>query len=298
MKKSLADKLNDINSTFDTKYLLQEKEDLNVVKDYYKINKISYRLFHNWNGFLHMGISRNGIYKKTNLLEQVKEVEKYIKSINAKNILELGAGRGANSFYLSKNNPSVTCYAIDVSTSPINKYKRENFVFNFADYHNLSIFQDDFFDIIFAVETICHSNSKEIVLREVYKKLRKGGIFIIFDGYLNNDKNLLNEEQKLASTLIEKGMAVDEFETLQSFNKEIVNAGFFTLKEENLSQNILPTLYKFEKMAKIFFENKYLRKILTFIFPEKVIRNSFSGYLMPTSIEEGIHLYIKHILQK
>ena len=74
MKKSLADKLNDINSTFDTKYLLQEKEDLNVVKDYYKINKISYRLFHNWNGFLHMGISRNGIYKKTNLLEQVKEV--------------------------------------------------------------------------------------------------------------------------------------------------------------------------------------------------------------------------------
>jgi len=298
MEKKLADKLNEINSCFDTKYLLHESENLDVIKDYYTTNKISYRLFHNWSGFLHMGISKNGIYKEIDLLEQVREVEKYIKSLNAKNILELGAGRGANSFYLSKNNPSVTCYAIDISTSPINKYKRENFVFNFANYHNLSIFQDDFFDIIFAVETICHSNSKEVVLREAYKKLKKGGVFIIFDGYLNNDKNLLNEEQKLASTLIEKGMAVDEFETLKSFNKKISDVGFVILQEENLSQNILPTLYKFEKMAKKFFKNKFLQKLLIFIFPEKVIRNSLSAYLMPNFIKEEIGLYIKHVLQK
>lgn len=298
MKKNLVDKLNEINSCLDTKYLLHESENLDVVKDYYTTNKISYRLFHNWGGFLHMGISQNGIYKKTDLLEQVLDVEKYIKSVDAKNILELGAGRGANSFYLSKNNPSVTCYAIDISTSPINKYKRENLIFNFADYHNLSIFQDDFFDIIFAVETICHSNDKEVVLREAYKKLKKGGVLSIFDGYLNNDKNLLNEEQKLASVLIEKGMAVDEFETLQSFNKKIANVGFTILREENLSQNILPTLYKFERMAKKFFKNKFLRKLLILIFPEKVIRNSLSAYLMTNFIEEKIGLYIKHILQK
>ena len=298
MKKSLADKLDDINSTFDTKYLLQEKEDLSVVKDYYKTNKVSYRLFHNWSGFLHMGLSENGTYKETDLLEQVKEVERYTKSLNAKNVLELGAGRGANSFYLSNKNPSVNCYAIDLSTSPIKKYRNKNFIFNFADYHNLSIFEDNFFDIIFAIETMCHSNSKEIVLQEVYKKLKKGGIFIIYDGYLNKDKNLLNEEQKMASTLIEKGMAVDKFETLQSFNEKIASVRFTVLEEKNLSRNILPTLYRFEKLAKKFFKYRFLKKMLTLIIPEKVIRNSFSGYLMPNFIEEEIGLYVKHILQK
>ena len=93
-------------------------------------------------------------------------------------------------------------------------------------------------------------------------------------------------------------MAVDEFETLQSFNKKIAKVGFTILQEENLSQNILPTLYKFEKMAKKFFKNKFLQKLLIFIFPEKVIRNSLSAYLMPNFIEEKIGLYVKHILQK
>lgn len=298
MKNSLSEKINEINYVFDTRYLEQENEDINVIKDYYKTNKITYRLFHNWSGFLHMGISKNNTYDESDLLEQVKEVENYVKSINAKNILELGAGRGANSFYLSKNNPSVNCYAIDISTSPIKQYNSKNLVFNIADYHNLSIFDDNYFDIIFAIETICHSDKKEIVLQEVYKKLKKGGVFIIYDGYLSKDKNLLSDEQKIASKLIEKGMAVNQFDTLQSFNVKIKNIGFAVLEEKNLSQNILPTLFKFERLASKFFKYKFLQKLLKAILPEKVIRNAFSGYLMPNLIEDEIALYIKHILKK
>lgn len=298
MKKSLADKLNDVSSALNIEYLLKENESADIIKDYYRTNKISYRLFHNWSGFLHMGISKNGVYKKLDLLEQPKEVEQYIKSLDAKNILELGAGRGANSFFLAERNPTITFYAIDFSTSPIKKYIRKNLTFNFADYHNLSIFDDNFFDVIFAIETVCHSDKKEVVLREVYKKLKKGGVFIIFDGYLSKDRNLLNEEQKTTCVLIEKGMAINEFESLESFNKKVISTGFTVLKEENLSENILPTLLRFEKMANKFFKNKFLQKILTFIFPEKVIRNSISGYLMPNFIEEKIGFYIKHVLQK
>jgi len=298
MKKNLTEKLNDINSIFDTEYLVQENVNSEVVKDYYRSNKLSYRIFHNWGAFLHMGISRDGVYKNLDLLEQVKEVEKNMKSMDAKKVLELGAGRGANSFFLSMRNPNESFYALDFSTPPIKKYLRNNLIFNFSDFHDLSIFEDNFFDIIFAIETVCHSSNKEVVLSEAYRKLKKRGVFIIFDGYLNKERNLLSEEQKKTCVLIEKGMAVNEFESLESFNRKIKKTGFTILQEENLSEHILPTLYKFEKMAERFFKNKLRRKLLTFILPEKVIRNSLSGYLMPNFIQEKIGFYIKHVLQK
>lgn len=297
-EKSLEEKLQDIQTLFDTDYLLQESEDTTIIKKYYQTNKLTYRLFHNWSGFLHMGISQDNTYHESDLLAQAKEIDTHIQSIKAQNILELGSGRGANSFYLAKHNVEAQFHTIDLSTTPLPQYKHPHITFHLADYHDLSILEDNSFDIVFAIETLCHSDQKHIVLQQIYQKLKPGGIVIIYDGYLNKERDLLTPTQTIAATLIEKGMAVNQSESLESFQQTIKKTGFTIQEEENLSINVLPSMRRFEKKANTFFHNSLLRNILKTLLPEPVIRNSFAAYLMPSSIKEGVHVYIKHILQK
>ena len=62
---SLEEKVTDIQARFDINYLLQEVEDTSVIKKYYQSNRLTYRLFHNWTGFLHMGISEDNRSPRT-----------------------------------------------------------------------------------------------------------------------------------------------------------------------------------------------------------------------------------------
>jgi ubiquinone/menaquinone biosynthesis C-methylase UbiE len=298
MKSILENKLATIEQVLDTRYLLNQSEDRNVIQRYYRMNRLAYKLFHNWGGFLHMGISHNGIYKKDDLLEQVREVEKWIRSIGAQSVLEIGSGHGANSFYLANRNPNVHFLAVDLSTKPLPMSEPNNLRCDLGDYDNLSQYEDRSFDVIFAIETICHSTQKEIVFREMYKKLKTGGTLIVFDGYLAYQKSLLTESQRLAATLIAKGMAVDEFESIDQVEQKMTGGGFQIMDTKDLSQLILPTLYKFERLAKIFFEYTLLRKIMTVLLPEVCIRNSLSAYLMSTFVTDGHAVYIQHVLKK
>lgn len=291
----ISQKLHKIKDVIDINYLLNETEDADQVKDYYKTNKLAYKVFHNWQGYLHMGISPNGKYQKSDLLAQLKEIQSHITH-TTKSILEMGCGRGSNTFYLANKNPNVHFSSIDLSTTPIKQL--ENVDFKLADYHDLSMFKDESFDIVFAIETICHSDNKIKVLKEISRVLKPHGIFIIYDGYSNKNISKMTEDEKVSSILTAKGMAVNEFEQLSSFEKYLDVALFSVEEKTDLSENIKPSLLRFEKMASRFFKFKTIGKIFKLMLPEKVVRNSISGYLMIDLINNGTFVYYKHILKK
>lgn len=292
----LSSKIKKIKKVIDFDYILNEKENSEKIREYYIANKIAYKIFHNTSSYLHMGISQNDEFKMNDLEKQLRTINKLIKKTNSKNILELGYGHGANSYYLAKKNKELNFQAIDLSTKPSRKFTHlKNVNFDLGDYHNLEKYPDNSFDVVFAIETLCHSNKKELVLTQVFNKLKKGGLFIIYDGYLNKEK--LTEEEKIACILAEKGMAVDEFEMLPSF-EEKAKKQFQLIQTENLSEFILPTLLKFERLAQHFYKHKWLGKFISEILSEKIIRNTFSAYLMPNLIKEKIAVYYLHVLQK
>lgn len=291
----ISKKLQKIKNVIDINYLIHETEDAGQIKDYYKTNKLAYRVFHNWQGYLHMGISHDNQYRKSDLLTQVKEIQNHITD-TTKNILEIGCGRGSNTFYLANKNPNIHFSAIDLSTTPIKQLK--NISFKMADYHNLSMFKDKSFDIVFGIETLCHSDDKIKVLKEIYRVLKPNGTFIIYDGYFNKNENEMTEDEKVSSTLITKGMAVNKFEQLSSFEKYLIDVSFLVKEKTDLSENIKPSLLRFEKMANRFFKFKTIGKTFKFVLPEKVVRNSISGYLMIDLINNRTFVYYKHVLKK
>ncbi|GIW21344.1 MAG: hypothetical protein KatS3mg068_0351 [Candidatus Sericytochromatia bacterium] len=103
-------------------------------------------------------------------------------------ILEVGAGAGANIWYLAREGFSIS--AIEFSKSAIKKiqerFKQENLTDRIemlleGDYYEkLDSFRNNYFDCIIDVESIiCNSYERsKSIINKIYNKLKKGGIFI------------------------------------------------------------------------------------------------------------------------
>lgn len=301
---SLKTKLEKIKLIFDVDKVVHIRTDIYSIAKYYRINQLAYSIFHNKDGFVHMGISRNGSYNKNDLTEQPKIVQKYITSLKAENILELATGKGASSDYLARNNPNIKFCAIDLPNGQLDAaFKKAKKLNNFfpkeGDFHNLGTYKSKFFDIVFVFESLCHSTNKTKVLREVKRILKDTGVFIIIDAYLAKPVAGYQKEEILAKNLVEKGMLVEDFEFYGKFKKTIDSEGFKILDEEDASELIMPTLKRFEHQASLLFSlPKLFTKKVIKILPHELVNNAVSGYLMPNLIEEKIAKYTILVLGK
>lgn len=300
---TLSDRLKKIERVFDLDEILKLNPDKDYIRKYYKKNQLAYSLFHTFSDRMYMGISRDGVYKNEDLLEAARFVEKYINNPQggAKRVLELATGRGSTSYYLAAKYPKVLFKGIDISEGQLYfAYKKANKVKNYkpekGDYHDLKKFKNGIFDILFVIEALCYSVQKEKVLSEAYRVLRKGGVFIIFDGYLGKEN--ISKKELLLKRLIEKGMAVPNFDTYRTFINKARKSGFSIEYEEDVSKLIMPTLRKFEKLAHHYFCYSLPAKIIAKIFPKEFLFNAVSGYLFPEAIKRGLGSYYITILRK
>ena len=302
-KEELTAKLEKIKAIFDIAKLASLKSNLAYIAKYYRVNKIAYTLFHGRDDLIYLGISRDGLFKRDDLLEAARATEKYILKTQAEKVLELATGRGANSFYLAKRHPDVEFYGVDISPGQLGlAFKKARRVANYhpaaGDYHDLKRFSDNSFDVVFVVEALCYSERKDIALKEVYRVLKPGGFFIIFDGYRGKKTDELEENERVAMMLMERGFALNVFETHQSFKAKIAVSGLDIESEENVSAHVIPTTKIFERLASRFFNHPFLARGLTKVLPDVFTFNAISGYLMPTLIRMGAFQYWITILRK
>lgn len=273
-----------------------------AVASYYKTNKLAYKIFHSRTDFIHMGLSESNKYAEKDLFKQAEIIESYFNN-DTKNVLEIGCGKGKNLAFLANRSTYINFFGLDLeggqTDAAVDKSKRlKNMQVIFGDYHDLSKFSDIKFDVVFVVEALCHSNDKAKVASEVSKILKQNGLFIVFDGYLGVEMENLNYYAKTACKLVEKGMMVDAFEEYEIVKEKVINQGFELVKENDYSKNILPTLYRFEKLASIAFSLKSLSKLLVKVLPSNFTNNAISGYLMPNLIETGIAKYYLTVFRK
>jgi len=301
MKSILSEKLHKIKRIFDINKIQSLDVNKDYIRSYYLKNKIPYSIFHTKQNFVHMGISRDGNFKDQDLLEHVEFVDKQIIRQDAKEILELATGRGANGLWLAKKHPEANFYRVDLSEGQISFARKAaekctNFQVELGDFHNLEQFQKNSFDIVFIVEALCHSNSTDKVMNEVNRVLKKDGHFVVFDGYLG-DKNL-SDDEKVAAKVTELGMAVPEFLKYKKFKNLALKAKLTFVQEEDFSKFVVPTMRRFEKMAENFFKRPLIGKLVARLLPQEFTYNSVSGMLMPVLFEDGVFEYWVTVFKK
>ena len=291
--------LKQIDRIFNISDIIEEPQQEPQIINYFLSNRLLYRLGHNWGGFYHSGISYDGAYKRDDLKEPARIVERYIHEMDAESVLEPGSGLGSNSAFLARRNPNVRFEAIDLSNKPLRSFSRiPNLSFHCGDYHDLSRFEDATYDIAFMVETLCHSRNKPRVLREVKKKLKTNGLLLIFDAYYTTDAWPLTHSEDIMCQLVTKGLAVDRFERLDDV-EDYMRQEFSIAVSKDLSAYVIPfyVYYENRRDLRFYFNHPRFAKTVNKILPLVVVKNFVAVLLVATTLRRQLSCYYLHVLR-
>jgi ubiquinone/menaquinone biosynthesis C-methylase UbiE len=248
-----------------------------------------------------MAINYDGIFDPEGYYQQVKEISAHL-DCTTKEVLELGCGKGFNSAYLAKKFGETNFTGIDITEQHLLYAKKRahattNLHFNYGDFHQLEQ-ADSSIDIVFELEAICHSDKPETVLEEVYRVLKPGGKFILYEGFRTETFDKCTKTQKEAAVLIEKTMAVNNGHPILEWLYFAKKAGFEVEQNDDISLAIMPNLKRFHRLALRFFGSRLLKKTLPALLPKNLIKNTIAGSLMPFSIMQKMQSYHRIVLVK
>ncbi len=259
----------------------------NDIKRYYRTTKyILYRVFGHPSGYMHMAVSENGKTKKSDYHYHPRKIAELIREKGAKNVLELGSGQGANLNYLAKRFPDVHFTGVDLYPGTA---KRNNISIYEGNYRNLKMIESDSVDIVYAIETLCYSTDKQKVYDEVYRVLKKDGMFIVWDGYLAVQRERLTPKQLVIVEMLEHGFYLNRFEYLgesKNYQKK-----FKLVSSRNMKNEILPAANQSVRRIERYMKFGIFFKIFCSIFPKEFIDNLAPIYLMADSLKYDLSVY-------
>jgi ubiquinone/menaquinone biosynthesis C-methylase UbiE len=296
----LKEYLEKIEPVFDTNTIVSENIDKSKIQQYYHDSNLGYKLVHSKEGAVHMALNYDGVFNDDGYYQQVREINEHIEDRHK--VLELGCGKGFNSSFLAQKNGASSFFGIDISNKHLNYAKKKaedlnNLNFTSGDFHSIN-FDDATFDIVFELESVCHSDDPDRLLKEVHRVLQPGGKFILYEGFRAKDFKSLSSTQKKSAALIEKTMAVNHFDAISEWLEIAEANGFSISQNDDISTAIMPTLIRLHRFASKYFKYKTLSIILLKVLPENLIKNAIAGLLMPFSIMQKIQTYNRIILTK
>ncbi len=166
-------------------------------------------------------------------------------------ILDAGCGVGGSSIWLAKNY-DVEITAITLTASQVDRareYAKKHGVadkieFKEADYCNTP-FDDETFDIVWGLESICYAVNKHDFIAEAYRVLRKGGQFVVADGFANKSDFTPVEWPYVLAFL--DGCVVPNLATIDIFKEGMENCKFNDINYTDITREVMPSsevLYK------------------------------------------------------
>ena len=288
--------LSQIGKIFDIPHIINEPQGKQQIIDYYESGKFGLKL-HSPEGFYHYGISYDGRYKKGDFKEQARIVERYVHENGAKRVLELACGMGGNMAVLARRNPHVMFDGVDLALRPLKRYaKIPNTHFQQGDYHDLSALENDVYDIAFVVEALCYSTNKLQVLREVKKKLKRDGLFIIIDAYRRDRATALTPSEKTMQKLMEMSWSLDKFEYVKEI-EDYMQEEYSIAEANDFSQYVLPSATKIARKFHYYFAHPMFARVVNKLIPFDVTKGFIAAYLYPTSSRRQIECYYIHVLK-
>jgi ubiquinone/menaquinone biosynthesis C-methylase UbiE len=301
-QKELKKYLGKVDRIFNITELLEKVIDTQDIADYYRESNIGYKFFHSVDGSIHMALNYDGEFSKDGYLGQAEIVQNYINIKGAKRVLELASGNGFNSIFLAKNNPDVEFVGIDLTPEHVN-YSKENgeglpnLRFLQGNFQNLR-FEDNSFDLVFEIESICHATDMTKALSEAYRVLKSKALFIVIDGFRSQNFDSFSYDLKTAGKLTELSMAVGSPWKVNEWLSLCENIGFTLEKLDDLSYAIMPNLLRFQFLARGFFKYPGLSRLFIKTLPSSLVQNAIAGIFMPFTIGAGMQLYLNILLRK
>lgn len=155
-------------------------------------------------------------------------------------VLDAGCGIGGSSIWLAL---TFGCKVIGITlvrkqAEIAKSYAQERHVDGFTEFRIMDFtdteFRDETFDVVWALESVCHTIDKEKFVSEAYRILKKGGRLVVADLFM--DKVHLSENELDEMKWI-SGWAVPNLCHKDKFRKYMEDIGFGNILFRDISEN-------------------------------------------------------------
>lgn len=234
--------------------------DAHSIVTYYRAAELDYRLVWRLGSqmAMHFGYWDSSTRTLAAALQRENQILADWASIRGSDsVLDAGCGVGGSAIYLGRN---IGCrvLGITLSESQVRTAERnaarsqvaELVHFELRDFVATGL-PDASFDVVWAIESVCHAETKLDFLQEAYRILRPGGRLIVADGFAIKDELSPDEAALMRSWL--DGWAVPSIDTVEQFRSSMRAAGFHVAREQDATENVLPSSRRMFRLAHLRF---------------------------------------------
>jgi tocopherol O-methyltransferase len=160
-------------------------------------------------------------------------------------VLDAGCGVGGSAIFLAQ---TYGCEVVGITLSEKQvltaqcKAKEANLqpmpIFQMMDYMHTT-FPDQSFDVIWAIESVCHAENKALFIQEAARLLKKGGRLIIADGFAAQPSYEGQDEIRMDRWL--KGWGVKALDMASEFEDKLFDAGFKNITFRDITPHVMPS---------------------------------------------------------
>lgn len=217
-------------------------------------------------------------------------------------ILDAGCGVGGTALYIAQTTgASVWGISLDPKQIQLAKhYARQRHIaplthFSAQDYTHTN-FPDNYFDVVYGIESICYASPKTTFLKEAYRILRPGGVVIIHDGYLTHLPKTPQEQRILSN--FTWSFVLPPMITKDHMHRDMTKTGFIHNTSITMLKKVLPSVRYFRRWGIL----TQLVCMISQYIPVKPVQAIYHNYLAIKSAEEGYRVgladYREHYGQK
>lgn len=225
------------------------KMDPSRIVNYYQKTLPFYRLFwHRGSGSnaLHLGFwDRNIKSIHQALLNENRFLAEQVDVGPGQRVLDAGCGIGGSAIWLATNYKArvigISLSEKELSIANATAWARG--VGSLAQFYVMDYLQTGFpnssFDIVWAIESMCHAEHKQDFAEEAHRLLKKKGKLIVADGFLKRSGHDAREDRIIKHFV--DGFALPNLTTDYSFEKSLQKVGFKNIRRWDKTKEVRPS---------------------------------------------------------
>jgi tocopherol O-methyltransferase len=209
-------------------------------------------------------------------------------------VLDAGCGVGGSAIWLARE-LGARVVGVNVVPGDVERGRRYARKRNLADLVTIELqdmtrtnFPDESFDVVWAIESVCHVPDKREFLAEARRLLKPGGRLVIADAFRSRRPFGPEDEQLLHDWL--SAWAVPDLMTPDEFTAAAGENGFTLVRFDDVSAHVRPSSRRMHRLMRVLYPLGVARRALG-LFTDVQLANRRSALDQYRVVRRGLLVY-------